>query len=325
MTFPLVRMRRLRTSPWIRELVAETRLHPSDLILPMFVREGRGVEEPIETMPGTSRLSIDKAVDTAKRCRDAGIKLIALFPTIDKELKDEKGSLALDDKNIVCRAIREIKKHVPEIGVMADVALDPYTTHGHDGIVINGKVDNDETLEALVGQSMALARAGVDVIAPSDMMDGRVVMIREALESEGFHDTMIMSYAAKYSSAFYGPFRDAVKSNKNNYLDKRTYQMDTRNVLEALREIEMDESEGADMLIVKPGMPYLDIIAKATESSSLPIVAYQVSGEYSMLKFASLAGAVDYEKCMLESLIAFKRAGCRGVLSYAALEMAGLI
>ncbi len=327
MTFPLVRMRRLRTSNWVRELIAETKLHPSDLILPMFICDGKGVEDPVATMPGISRLSIDKAVGTAKRCHDAGIKLVSLFASIDNSLKDEKGSLAFDENNIVCRAIREIKKQVPGIGVMADVALDPYTTHGHDGIVINGKVDNDETVEALTNQSLTLARAGCDVVAPSDMMDGRVVMIREALESEGFQDTIIMSYAAKYASSFYGPFRDAVKSKRSDgsYLDKRTYLMDIRNSIEAIREIELDESESADMLIIKPGMPCLDIIAQATQSSTLPIVAYQVSGEYAMLKFAGLAGAMDYESCMLESLIAFKRAGCRAILSYASLEVAGLL
>lgn len=325
MTFPLLRMRRLRTSTWIRDLVAETQLHPSELILPMFVREGSNVEEPVTTMPGVSRLSIDKCVENAKRCKDSGIKLIALFPVIDTKLKDEKGSLALDGNNIICRAIKEIKKQVPGIGVMADVALDPYTTHGHDGIMVKGKVDNDQSTEVLVNQALTLTHAGADVVAPSDMMDGRVVMIREALEEEGFVDTIIMSYAAKYSSAFYGPFRDAVGSNRNEYLDKLTYQLDIRNSEQALREIELDEAEGADMLIVKPGMPYLDIIAKATEVTSLPIFAYQVTGEYAMLKFAGEAGALNYEKAMLESLTAFKRAGCRGVLSYAALEMARLI
>ncbi len=322
MTFPLLRMRRLRSSAWVRELVAETRLHPSELILPLFVREGKGVEEPIRSMPGVSRLSVDKCVDIAKKCRDVGIKMIALFPVIDAAKKVERGSLALDENNIVCRAIRDIKKHVPEVGIMADVALDPYTTHGHDGIVINGKIDNDETIEVLVNQSLTLVRAGCDVVAPSDMMDGRVIMIREALESEGFKDAIIISYAVKYASSFYGPFRDAVGSNSGGYLDKSTYQVDPRNVLQAMREIELDEAEGADMIILKPGMPFLDLIAKAAEATSLPIIAYQVSGEYAMLQFAGLAGALNYKKAMLESLIAFKRAGCKAILSYAALDIA---
>jgi porphobilinogen synthase len=344
----------MRTADWVRELIAETRLHPSDLILPIFVCEGQGIEDPIATMPGVSRLSIDKAVDMAKHCYDTGIKLIALFPSIDSSLKDEDGTLAFDENNIVCRAIREIKKRVPGIGVMADVALDPYTTHGHDGILVNHKiannkqvanigivgnvalnqhishveadsvVDNDQTVAALIKQSMVLARAGCDVVAPSDMMDGRVMMIRKALESEGHQDTIIMSYAAKYNSSFYGPFRDAVNSKRKDgsYLDKRTYQMDMRNSIEAMREIKLDEAEGADMIIVKPGMPFLDIITKAAEASTLPIIAYQVSGEYAMLKFAGLAGAMDYERSMLESLITFKRAGCRAILTYAALEIA---
>jgi porphobilinogen synthase len=324
MTYPLMRMRRLRSSEWVRELVAETRLHPSDLIMPLFICEGRGVRQEVEAMPGVFRLSIDQAVEVAKRCKDAGIKLIALFPVVDKSLKDENGSNALDPKNLMCRAVKEIKKQVPGIGVMVDVALDPYTIHGHDGVLNNGIVDNDATVEILVKKSVLLAQAGCDVVAPSDMMDGRVVMIREALESEELYNTIIMSYAAKYSSAFYGPFRDAVgsKLKGGGYLDKRSYQMDTRNSLEAMREVEIDESEGADMLIIKPGMPYLDVISKVTESSSLPVVAYQVSGEYAMMKFAGLNGVLDYERGMFESLIAFKRAGCRAIISYAALEVA---
>jgi porphobilinogen synthase len=319
-----MRMRRLRSSEWIRELVAETRLYSSDLIMPLFICEGRGVRQPVESMPGVFRLSIDQAIEVAKRCKDAGIKLIALFPVIDQSLKDEKASAALDSKNIMCRAIREIKKQVPGIGVMVDVALDPYTTHGHDGVLINGVVDNDATVEILVKKSVLLAQAGCDVVAPSDMMDGRVVMIREALESEELCNTIIMSYAAKYSSAFYGPFRDAAGSKLKSgaYLDKRGYQIDVRNSLEAMREVEIDESEGADMLIIKPGMPYLDVISKVTESTLLPVVAYQVSGEYSMMKLAGTNGVLDYDRIILESLIAFKRAGCRAIISYAALEVA---
>lgn len=326
MTFPTVRCRRLRHAKWIRELVAENSVASTDLILPIFVCAGVAVSEPIPTMPSINRLSIDNAVKMVLEAYKSGIQLIALFPSVDNHLKDAGATESYNHNNIICRAISEIKALVPNIGVMADVALDPYTDHGHDGLVIDGKIANDETLEVLVKQAMALAHSGCDVIAPSEMMDGRVKLIRQELESNGFIDTIIMSYAVKCASAFYGPFRDAVKSNlTGKYLDKRSYHMDGRNGREAIKELLLDVREGADMLIIKPGMPYLDIVAKAVEHTNLPIVSYQVSGEYSMLKYAAIAGAIDFDNCMMESLISFKRAGASSIITYGALEMARLI
>lgn len=322
-TFPAVRLRRTRMQAWRRELVAEVRLHPSDLILPVFVQEGKNKATPIASMPGVSRLSIDLAVKKAKEAKALGIPALALFPSVEAKLKTPRGEEALNKNNLVCRAIRDIKNAVPDIGVIADVALDPYTTHGHDGILSkNGSVENDATVDILCKQAILQARAGCDIIAPSDMMDGRIGAIRNALESEGFHDTLILSYAAKYASAFYGPFRDAVGSKGALKSDKKNYQMDPRNGDEALREIALDIQEGADLVMVKPGICYLDIVQRAAAQFSVPVFAYQVSGEYAMLKAAAEKGWLDGETAMQESLLAFKRAGARAILTYAALAAA---
>lgn len=327
MYFPHTRHRRTRMQPWCRELVAEVRLHPSDFILPLFITEGQGVEDPIKTLPGVARLSIDKAILKAKEARDAGIKMLALFPVVDAKLKSDDAKESYNSSNLICRAVRELKLAVPDIGLMADVALDPYTENGHDGIVSEkGEVLNDETVAVLVSQSLALAAAGVDAVAPSDMMDGRVGAIREAFEDEGYHNTMIISYAAKYFSGFYGPFRDAVGSKKKgDSVDKRSYQMDPRNADEAIAEVMADEAEGADMIIVKPGLPYLDIIANLKDEVTLPILAYHVSGECAKLRFAADAGAIDFDRALMETMYAFKRAGCRAIVSYYALEAINVI
>lgn len=318
-----IRLRRNRTSAWMRELLAETHILPSDLILPLFVIEGKNTEEKISNLPGVSRLSIDLIVEKAKVARDHGIPALMLFPVTDQKLKTPDGKEALNKNNLICRTIKAIKDAVPDIGVICDVALDPYTSHGHDGIIDkNGYVLNDETIEILREQAVVQAAAGCDINAPSDMMDGRVLKIRQALDFAGFINVSIMSYAAKYASNFYGPFRDAVGSAGNLKTDKKTYQMDFRNSTEALREIALDSKEGADMLIIKPGMPYLDIIARASQTCQLPLIAYQVSGEYAMLKHAAAAGALDFDKALHESLIAFKRAGCKAIITYGALEFA---
>lgn len=308
----------------MRDLIAETALCPQDLILPIFVIEGKNVTQKISHLPEVNRLSIDLVVKQAKLARDLGIRALMLFPVVDQKLKTEDGREAFNAKNLMCRAVREIKKHVPEIGVICDVALDPYTSHGHDGVVDkSGYVMNDETVDLLCEQAVVQARAGCDIIAPSDMMDGRVMMIRDALDSAGFIDVAIMSYAAKYASNFYGPFRHAVGSMHNlKNSDKKTYQMDFRNSREAMREIEQDIIEGADMLIIKPGLPYLDVIKEASQQTDLPLVAYQVSGEYAMLKFAAQEGCFDFMAAMIESLIACKRAGAKSIITYAALEVA---
>ena len=322
-----IRLRRNRQAPWMRDLIAETVLHPQDLILPIFVIEGKNVAQKIAHLPGVSRLSIDLVVKQAKVARDLGIPAIILFPVIEQKLKTADGREAFNAKNLMCRAVREIKKHVPEIGVICDVALDPYTSHGHDGVLSkDGYVLNDETVELLCEQAVVQARAGCDIIAPSDMMDGRVLAIREALDVAGFVDVAIMSYAAKYASNFYGPFRHAVGSVNNlKNSDKKTYQMDFRNGREALREIEQDVFEGADMLIIKPALPYLDIVKEASQNFDLPLITYQVSGEYAMLKFAAAQGSFDFDAAMIESLIACKRAGASAVISYAAIEVAKLL
>lgn len=308
-------------------MLAETRLHVSDLILPLFIIEGKNKSEEIKSLPGVSRLSIDLAVKKAKEARDLGIPAIMLFPVTPQKLKDEKGTQALNKNNLICRAIKEIKKAVPDIGLICDVALDPYTSHGHDGVVDkSGYVLNDETVEILCKQALVQAKAGADIISPSDMMDGRVAAIREVLDQNGFKNVAIMSYAAKYASNFYGPFRDAVGSKNNlKNSDKKTYQMDYRNAKEALREIEQDVLEGADMIIIKPGLPYLDIIKSTSQNFDLPIIAYQVSGEYAMLKFAAENNCLDFNQAMFETLIAFKRAGCTSVITYAAIEVAKLL
>jgi porphobilinogen synthase len=323
--FPATRMRRLRRHDWSRRLVAETTLSPADFIWPLFVIEGQNKREPVASMPGVERLSIDLAVEAAKEASRLGIPVIALFPHTDPKLKTEDGREATNADNLICRAVRAIKKAVPEIGVLCDVALDPYTTHGHDGVLVDDYVANDESVAILVEQALVQARAGCDIIAPSDMMDGRIGAIRMALEKNGFQNAMIMAYAAKYASAFYGPFRDAVGSAKALTGDKRTYQMDPANGDEALREVALDIAEGADMVMVKPGMPYLDIVRRVKDEFGIPTFAYQVSGEYSMLMAACERGFLDHDRVMLESLIAFKRAGASGILTYFARDAARLL
>lgn len=319
------RPRRLRRTPWLRDLVRETALQPSDLIWPLFVVEGQNQRVPVKSMPGVDRLSIDLCVEAARQAAAEGIPALALFPNTEPSKRTEGGEEALNPDNLVCRTLRAIKDAVPEIGLIADVALDPYTSHGHDGLMDGEVILNDETVEILVGQSLVQAKAGCDIIAPSDMMDGRVGAIRAALDDEGYEQTAIMAYAAKYASAFYGPFRDAVGSGGRLKGDKRTYQLDYGNTDEAMREIEQDISEGADLVMVKPGLPYLDIVRRARDEFDTPVFAYQVSGEYTMIALAAEAGAIDRQAAMVESLFAFKRAGASGVLTYFALETARLL
>jgi len=305
---------------------AETTLTSADLIWPLFIAEGQGVEEPIASLPGVSRWSVDGIVARAKEARDLGIPCIALFPNTQPERRTDDGKEALNPDNLMCRAIRALKDAVPDIGVLTDVALDPYTSHGHDGLLDDsGYVLNDATAEVLVGQAINQAAAGADIIAPSDMMDGRVGLIREALEADGHVNVQIMSYAAKYASGFYGPFRDAVGSRGLLKGDKKTYQMDPANAEEALREVALDLAEGADSVMVKPGLPYLDIILRVKDRFEVPVFAYQVSGEYAMLEAAVAAGAAERDAVVLETLMAFKRAGCSGVLTYHALHAAKLL
>ena len=317
-----VRPRRNRKADWARRLVREHVLTTNDLIWPLFVSGGHNQRTAVASMPGVERLSVDQAVREAERAMKLDIPCIALFPYTDPNLRDEQGSEALNPDNLVCQSVRAIKKEFPDLGVLCDVALDPYTSHGHDGLLEDGRILNDETVAVLVRQALVQAEAGCDIIAPSDMMDGRVAAIREGLDAAGFQDVQIMSYAAKYASAFYGPFRDAVGSAKTLTGDKRTYQMDSGNSNEALREVELDISEGADMVMVKPGMPYLDILQRVKDAFGLPTFAYQVSGEYSMIMAAAQNGWLDGERAMLESLIAFKRAGADGVLTYFAPQVA---
>jgi len=323
--FPALRMRRLRRYEWTRRLVAEATLSPSDLIWPLFIIDGQNKREPVPSMPGVSRLSVDVAVGAAEEAAKLGIPVVALFPYTDPSLRTEDGREATNASNLICRAVRALKKSVPEIGVLCDVALDPYTSHGHDGLLIDDDVANDETLEVLVRQALVQVEAGCDIIAPSDMMDGRVGAIRAALEAQGSKDTLIMSYAAKYASAFYGPYRDAIGSAKALIGDKRTYQMDPANSDEALREVALDLAEGADMVMVKPGMPYLDIVRRVKDTFQVPTFVYQVSGEYSMLTAAIERGWMERDRVMLESLIAFKRAGASGILTYFARDAAKLL
>ncbi|MBW6523405.1 porphobilinogen synthase [Sphingomonas sp. RHCKR47] len=324
--YPALRLRRTRASAWSRRLHAENVLTAADLIWPLFVTEGEGVEEPITTLPGVSRWSVDQVVARAREARDLGITCLALFPNTQKERRSDDGAEALNPDNLMCRAIRAIKQAVPDIGILTDVALDPYTAHGHDGIVDDaGYVLNDRTIEVLIGQSLNQAAAGADIIAPSDMMDGRVGLIREALERDGHVNVQIMAYAAKYASAFYGPFRDAVGSRGLLKGDKTTYQMDPANREEALREVALDLAEGADSVMVKPGLPYLDIVREVKDAFAVPVFAYQVSGEYAMIEAAVAAGAADRDAMVLETLLAFKRAGCSGVLTYHALHAARLL
>jgi porphobilinogen synthase len=319
-------MRRGRSSPWIRAMLAEHRLHPSDLIWPLFVAEGKHGEEPIATLPGVSRWTVDRLAAKAREARDLGIPCIALFPNTPAGLRTDDAREALNPDNLMCRAIATIKAAVPEVGVLTDVALDPYTAHGHDGLVdAAGYVINDDTVSVLVEQALVQAAAGADIVAPSDMMDGRVGAIRAALESEGHRNVAIMAYAAKYASAFYGPFRDAVGSKGLLKGDKRSYQMDPANVEEALREVELDIEEGADMVMVKPGLAYLDVLTRVKDTFGVPTFVYQVSGEYAMIEAAAAAGAGDRDALILETLLGFKRAGATGVLTYHALDAARLI
>ncbi len=305
---------------------AENRLTPSDFIWPLFVTEGRQVEEPIKSLPGVSRWSVDLMVERAKEAQAAGIPCLALFPNTQPERRSDDGAEALNPDNLMCHAIRAIKDAVPDIGILTDVALDPYTAHGQDGLLDEaGYVVNDATIDVLIGQSLNQAAAGADIIAPSDMMDGRVGAIREALEEEGHANVQIMAYAAKYASAFYGPFRDAVGSSGLLKGNKKTYQMDPANSEEALREVALDIAEGADSVMVKPGLPYLDIIARVKDRFEVPVFAYQVSGEYAMLEATAAVGAGDRDALVLETLMAFKRAGCSGVLTYHALHAARLL
>jgi porphobilinogen synthase len=323
--FPQARPRRLRRTPWIRTLVQETRLSPSDLIWPIFVRHGDDLAEPVASLPGVSRLSIDRAVAAAREAVDLGIPCLALFPYTDAADKNPQATEAWNPENLVNRATRAIKAEVPEVGIMLDVALDPYNSDGHDGLVRDGVILNDETLEALVRMSLAQAEAGADILGPSDMMDGRIAAIRSALESAGHRDVAILSYAAKYASSFYGPFRDAVGATGALKGDKKTYQMDPANGDEALREVAADLAEGADMIMVKPGLPYLDICRRVKDAFGVPTFAYQVSGEYAMIEAAAGKGWLDGDRAMMESLTAFRRAGCDGILTYFAPRAARLL
>jgi porphobilinogen synthase len=317
-----VRPRRNRKAEWARRLVRETVLTTDDLIWPLFLVDGRDTRAPVVSMPGVERLSVDQAVRDAERAMRLNIPCIALFPYTEPSLRDENGSEACNPDNLVCQAVRAIKKEFPDLGVLCDVALDPFTSHGHDGLIQDGRILNDETVAVLVRQALVQAEAGCDIIAPSDMMDGRVGAIRHGLDGAGLQDVQIMAYAAKYASAFYGPFRDAIGSAKTLTGDKRTYQMDNANSDEALREVELDIAEGADMVMVKPGMPYLDVLRRVKDTFAMPTFAYQVSGEYAMIAAASGNGWIDGERAMMESLLGFKRAGADGVLTYFAPQAA---
>ena len=320
------RMRRLRHSQWMRDLVTETRLNPADLIWPLFVLEGEKQKEDVSSMPGVQRTSIDLLIEKVKEARDLGISAVALFPVVDQSSKSENAQESYSPDNLMCRAIAAVKAAVPDMGIIADVALDPYTSHGHDGLLdSDGYVMNDETVEVLMRQAVVQASAGADIIAPSDMMDGRVEAIRGALDTNGNMNTAIMSYAAKYASAFYGPFRDAVGSSSALKGDKKTYQMNSANKREALHEVALDIEEGADMVMVKPGLAYLDIVKAVKDEFQWPTFAYHVSGEYAMLKAASDNGWLDYDTVMFETLLGFKRAGCDGILTYCALDAAKLL
>ncbi|QBR72488.1 porphobilinogen synthase [Beijerinckiaceae bacterium] len=311
-----VRMRRNRKADWTRKLVREHSLTTADLIWPIFLRDGEDIREAVAAMPGVERLSIDQAVRAALEAAQLGIPALALFPYTDAGLRDAQGSEALNPENLICRACRAIKREVPNLGLITDVALDPYTNHGHDGLLRGDRILNDETVFVLVQQALNQARAGADVIAPSDMMDGRIGAIRTGLDGENFDDVQILSYAAKYASAFYGPFRDAVGTNATLIGDKRTYQMDPGNSDEALREVALDIEEGADMIMVKPGLPYLDVLFRVKDQFGMPTFVYQVSGEYSMIQAAANNGFIDADKAMLESLLCFKRAGADAILTY---------
>jgi porphobilinogen synthase len=329
--YPASRPRRLRQSDWVRRLTREHRLSVDDLIWALVVHDGAEDEIPVAAMPGTARFSVRAAANAAKRAQKLSIPAIAVFPHVDAAKKDASGREALNDKGLVCTAVRAMKDAAPDVGIMVDVALDPFTDHGHDGLLKDGRIANDETVKVLVEQAIVQTRAGADIVAPSDMMDGRVGAIRAGLDGAGFQDTLIMSYAAKYASAFYGPYREAIGSGKlgsgavANPGDKRTYQMDFANTDEALREVAMDVAEGADMLLVKPGLPYLDIVARVKHSFGLPTYAFQVSGEYAMIKAAAQNGWIDEDRTIIESLTAFKRAGADGVITYFAPKAAEML
>ena len=321
-SYPYVRMRRGRVAPWMRSMLAEHRLHPSDLIWPLFVCEGRDCEEPIGALPGVSRWSVDKLPGRVRLAAELGIPCVGLFPNTPNELRTDDAREALNRENLVCRAIKAIKDTVPEVGVLTDVALDPYTSHGHDGLTDEvGNVVNDDTVKVLTDQALVQAEAGADIVAPSDMMDGRVGAIRRVLDSKGFDQVVIMAYAAKYASGFYGPFREAAESTPQ-FGDRRSYQMDPANTDEALREVELDIREGADIVIVKPALAYLDVIYRVKEQFGYPVAAYNVSGEYSMIKAAGINGWVDEEKIMLEVLLSIRRAGADMILTYFAKQLA---
>ncbi len=320
-SYPKTRLRRLRKSKWIRDLVSESNISYNDLILPIFIRDGRNKIEKIKTMPGVKRYSIDRLPVILKQVQKYKIPMVALFPYTPDNKKDQNGSEALNPENLVCKSLRFIKKNYPEIGLMSDVALDPYTSHGHDGVIIKNKIDNDQTLKVLVKQAILQARMGCDVIAPSDMMDGRIGVIRKALDKKKFHDVSILSYAVKYASSYYGPFRNAVGSKSKLKKDKKTYQMDYRNITESFRETGLDIKEGADMIMIKPGMMYLDIINRLKKNFNVPILAYQVSGEYSMIKNA-INKKILTEESILESILSFKRAGACAIITYFAIEIA---
>ena len=320
-SYPKTRLRRLRKSKWLRELVSETSISSNDLIMPIFVREGKNKIDSIKSMPGVKRYSVDKLPKILKEVKKSKIPMIALFPYISNKKKNILGTEALNPNNLICESLRFIKKKFPGIGIMCDVALDPYTSHGHDGIIINKKIDNDKTIEILVKQALLQARMGCDVIAPSDMMDGRIGVIRKALDKNNFQDVSILSYAVKFASSFYGPFRDAVGSKSKLKKDKATYQMDYKNTSESFREVGLDIKEGADMVMVKPGSIYLDIISKIKNSFKIPIIAYQVSGEYSLIKNA-IEKKILTEESIIESLISFKRAGACAIVTYFAIDIA---
>ncbi len=319
-SFPKTRLRRLRKSKWIRDLVSENNISANDLVLPIFVREGRNKIESIKSMPGINRYTVDKLPVILKQVIKYKIPMVALFPYTPNNKKDKLGKEALNPNNLVCKSLRLIKKNFSKIGVMCDVALDPYTSHGHDGIIVKNKIDNDETIKILVKQALLNAKMGCDVIAPSDMMDGRVGAIRKVLDENKFYDVSILSYAIKYASSYYGPFRDAIGSKSKLKQDKKTYQMDYRNSSELYREVGLDLKEGADMIMVKPGLIYLDIISKIKNSFKIPVVAYQVSGEYSLIKNGIKIGILD-ESSILESIVAFKRAGASAIVTYFALDI----
>jgi porphobilinogen synthase len=324
--YPRIRMRRNRSDGWVRQLVAEKVLTPADFIWPVFVKEGGAQKEPVPAMPGVNRLTVPALLKAAEQAAKLGIPMLSLFPYVPKEKKTEDARESYRADNVIGKAIRALKKAVPEIGIMSDVALDPYISHGQDGLERDGRILNDETIEVLIKQSLALAEAGCDVVGPSDMMDGRIGRVRDALDANGFQQVKIMAYSAKYASNFYGPFREAIGSKSAlGRADKRTYQMDPANGDEALREAALDVAEGADMLMVKPGLPYLDVLWRVKEAFKMPTFAYQVSGEYAMMKAAAANGWLDNDKCVLETLMCFKRAGADGILTYSAIEACELL